>query len=216
MNKNIKTLESILKKKEINDEDNNNEIKENIKNEEIEFRTKKNLFDSMIKKYQNVMLKFQNVESEVKKIKETKLIRTAEIGLGRDLNEKEKKEIIEDPKMIEQIYENKLKGKAHNQLINAVKDLEERHKDIKKLEKSILEMNQMIIEFNKLVQYQGEIIDNIVENVSKSKDYVIKGEEELGKGKKSMEKTRKIKCIIVLIVSVILLIIIIPLLVKFL
>ena len=211
MNKNIKTLQSQL----IKDENNNNNKNDKDKsNEEADFRTKKNLYDAMVKKYQKVMQKFQNEESEITKIKETKLIRTAEIGLGRDLNDNEKKDIIEDPKMIQQIYEDKLKVRAHDKLIYAVKDLEERHKDIKKLEKSILELNQMIIEFNKLVQYQGEIIDNIVENISKSKDYVIKGEEELIKGKENMEKAKKKKCIIVMIVIIILLVILIPTLIK--
>ena len=41
---------------------------------------------------------------------------------------------MEDRKMIQQIYEDKLKGKVPEPLKNAVRDLEERHKDIKKLE----------------------------------------------------------------------------------
>ena len=85
----------------------------NIIKEDPDLRTKKNLFNAMVKKYQRVIQKFQDEESEMKNIKETKLIRNAEIGLGRDLTKKEKEEIIEDPKMIEQIYENKLKGKPH-------------------------------------------------------------------------------------------------------
>ena len=152
-----------------------------------DLRLKKNLFNAMIKKYQNVILKFQNEESEIKGIKETKLFRNAEIGLGRDLTENEKEYIIEDPKMIQQIYEDKLKGKAHVQLQNAVRDLEERHRDIKQLEKSVIELSKMITEFNKLVKYQGEMIDNIVENVSKSKDYILKGEKILVEAEKHMK-----------------------------
>ena len=182
MDKIIKSLESELK----NDENDENSDP-NKKGDDSDLRLKKNLFDAMIKKYQKVIQKFQDEESEMKQIKETKLIRNAEIGLGRDLTEKEKENIIEDRKMIQQIYEDKLKGKADIKLQNAVRDLEERHKDIKKLEKSIIELSNMITELNKLVQYQGEMIDNIVENVSKSKDYIFKAERELNKAKEKMK-----------------------------
>lgn len=210
MDKTIKDLES-----EMDDDVNDENADPNIIKDESELRLKKNLFDAMIKKYQRTIQQFQNTESEMKHIKETKLIRNAEIGLGRDLTEKEKKDIIEDPKMIQQIYENKLKGKAHVKLQNAVRDLEARHKDIKKLEKSIIELSKMITELNKLVKYQGEMIDNIVENISKSKDYVQKAEIELEKGKKTMTCKKNLKCIIAIIACIALLIIIIPIITKF-
>ena len=210
MDKIIKELESNLKN-DINDEN----ADPNIIKDDSDLRLKKNLFDAMIKKYQKVIQKFQIEESEMKQIKETKLIRDAEIGLGRDLTEKEKENIIEDPKMIQQIYEDKLKGKAHIKLQNAVRDLEERHKDIKKLEKSIIELSNMITELNKLVQYQGEMIDNIVENVSKSTDYITKAEGELIKGKEKMKCKKNLKCTIAIIASIALLIIILPIIVKF-
>ena len=210
MDKIIKELESELK----NDQNDEN-ADPNIIKDDSDLRLKKNLFDAMIKKYQNVIQKFQSEESEMKQIKKTRLIRDAEIGLGQDLTEKEKENIIEDPKMIQQIYENKLKGKPHNKLQNVVRDLEERHKDIKKLEKSIIELSNMINELNKLVQYQGEMIDNIVENVGKSKDYITKAEKELVAGKEKMKCKKNLKCTIAIIASISLLIIIIPIIVKF-
>ena len=210
MDKIIKELESELK----NDQNDEN-ADPNIIKDDSDLRLKKNLFDAMIKKYQNVIQKFQSEESEMKQIKETRLIRDAEIGLGQDLTKKEKENIIEDPKMIQQIYENKLKGKPHNKLQNVVRDLQERHEDIKKLEKSIIELSNMINELNKLVQYQGEMIDNIVENVSKSKDYITKAEKELVAGKEKMKCKKNLKCTIAIIASIALLIIIIPIIVKF-
>ena len=167
-----------------------------------------------IKKYQNTLQRFQDEEGEIKKIKETKLIRGAEIALGQDLNEEERKEVIENPQMVQQIYEDKLKQKAHVKLINAVQDLEERHKEIKNLETSILQLHKMVVELNLLVQYQGEMIDNIVDNINSAKKYIKKGEVQVGKAKKNMECTRKIKCIIIIVVIVVLLIILIQILVK--
>lgn len=153
-----------------------------------ELRTKKNLFDAMINKYQNVIQRFQDQEIEIKKLKENRLIRTAEILLHQDLNEKQKSEIIENPQMIKQICADQLKGQAHVTLQNAVKDLEERHKDILKLQKSILEVHKMIVELSLLVDYQGEMIDNIVDNINQTKVNILKGEKEINKGHEKMKK----------------------------
>ena len=56
----------------------------------IDFRTKRNLFYAMFQKYQRVIQKFSDEESNMKKIKVTKLIREAEIGIGGDLASEKK------------------------------------------------------------------------------------------------------------------------------
>ena len=181
------------------------ELKAMLSNEEgdindPEIRIKNNLFGSMLKKYQNSCLRFQKEESEIKGIIETKLVRAAEIAVNQELTEEQKKEVVENPQMIQQMYENKLTGAAHIKLQNAVRDLEERHRDIKKL----------IIELSKLVSLQGEMIDNIEVNIQKAKDYVIKGEKNVNKSKKNLESARKKKCIVLLIIIGVLLVILIP------
>ena len=197
-----------------------NKLKQEIENTDekdvdlTEQRLKQNLFKSMIKKYTKTLQRFQDEENEIRKIKETKLIRGAEIALGQDLNEEQKEEVIENPGCVIQIYEDKFKQKAHVRLVNAVRDLEERHNDLKKLEKSILQLHELVEQFNLLVQYQGEMIDNIVENVQKSKEYINKGEVAIDKSKKNMKCTKKIKWIIVAVSVAVLLIILIPILVK--
>ena len=84
-------------------------------------RTKLNLFNAMIKKYQKVINKFQDIKSEINQIKENKLVREYEIVVGRDITKEEKNEIIENPQIILQKYEDRLKGKAPPKLINAVR-----------------------------------------------------------------------------------------------
>ena len=175
-----------------------------------ELRIKNNLFGSMLRKYQNTCMRFQREESNIKNIIETKLVRAAEIAVNQELTEEQRKEVIENPQMVQQMYENKLTGAAHIKLQNAVRDLEERHRDIKKLEKSILQVHNMIIELSKLVSLQGEMIDNIEVNIQKAKDYVIKGEKNVDKSKKNLQSARKKKCIIILIIVWVLIVILIP------
>ena len=201
MDKLIKELRAMLNQEEENKND-------------PEIRIKNNLFGAMLKKYQNTCVRFQNEESEIKNIIQTKLIRAAEIAVNEELTEEQRREVIENPQMIQQMYENKLTGAAHIKLQNAVRDLAERHKDIKNLEKSILQVHQMIIELSKLVELQGEMIDNIEVNIQKAKDYVLKGEKHIVKAKKNMESARKKKCIILLIIIGILVIILLPILIA--
>ena len=148
-----------------------------------DFRIKKNLLDALIKKYQSTINRFQKYESDIKNDKETKLIREAEIAINHELNEEERKNLIKNPDILVEIYENKIRGKAPVRLKNAVRDLEERHKDILKLERSINELHKMVNELNLLVLYQGGMIDNIAENIYLAKDNVIKGETTIGKSK---------------------------------
>ena len=169
-----------------------------------EFRIKNNLFGAMLKKYQNTCMRFQNEESEIKNIIQTKLVRAAEIAVNQELTEEQKKEVIENPQMIQQMYENKLTGAAHIKLQNAVKDLEERHRDIKNLEKSILQVHNMIIELSKLVQLQGEMIDNICDNIATAKADALSAQEDIFKSKENMMKARKLRCIIIVIVIIVL------------
>ena len=175
-----------------------------------EIRIKNNLFGSMLKKYQNTCMRFQKEESDIKNIIETKLVRAAEIAVNQELTEEQKKEVVENPQMIQQMYENKLTGAAHIKLQNAVRDLEDRHRDIKNLEKNILQVHNMIIELSKLVNLQGQMIDNIEVNIQKAKDYVLKGEKNVVKSKKNLESARKKKCIIILIIIGVLIVILLP------
>ena len=49
----------------------------------------------MVKKYQHIIERFQKEENEIKAIKETKLVRGAEIALGvEELDEEERERIL--------------------------------------------------------------------------------------------------------------------------
>ena len=165
-------------------------------NDQVEFRIKDNLFGAMIKKYKNTCMRFQKEENDLKNIIETKLVRAAEIAVNQELTQQQRQMVIENPQMIQMMYENKLTGAAHVRLQNAVRDLEERHKDIKHLERSILQLHKMIAELSGLVQYQGEIIDNVDINIKKAKNYVFKAEKKINRAYKCQKccNDLKLKC----------------------
>ena len=173
---------------------------------EQEKRISRNLHGATVKNFQNIILVFQSLESELKSTNEGMIIRSAEIAMNRQLTIEEKQNIIESPEIAQKLIEDKLSGQAHSKLQNALKDLQERHDEIKKLEKSILAVHELIEELAGLVKLQGEMIDNICENISLAKDDALKAEEDIFKSKENMVKARKKKCAIFIIVLVILLI----------
>ena len=79
------------------------DIKPFSDNEKIDLRIKQNLFNSMIQKYKNVCIRFSKQESDIKNIIQTKLVRAAEIAVNQELTEEQRKEVIENPQMIQQI-----------------------------------------------------------------------------------------------------------------
>ena len=171
---------------------------------EQERRISRNLHGSTVKNFQDVMLEFQSLESELKSTNENMILRSAELALGKNLSPEEKVNIIQNPEMAQKMVQEKLSGKAHIQLQNAVKDLEDRHAEIRKLEQSIMQVHKLIEELAGLVKLQGEIIDNICDNIATSKADAFSAQEDIFKSKENMIKARKLRCIIILIVTIVL------------
>ena len=171
---------------------------------EQEKRISRNLHGATVKNFQDVMLEFQSLESELKSTNEGMIIRSAEIVMNRQLSREEKKNLIESPEIAQKLIEEKLSGQAHSKLQNALQDLQERHDEIKKLEASILAVHALIEELAGLVRLQGEMIDNICDNISAAKDDAIKAEEDIFVSKKNMISARRKKCIILIIILIVL------------
>ena len=172
---------------------------------EQEKRISRNLHGATVKNFQDIMLEFQSLESDLKSTNEGMIIRSAEIVINRQLTREEKKNIIESPEIAQKLIEEKLSGQAHSKLQNALQDLQERHDEIKKLESSILAVHALIEELAGLVRLQGEMIDNICDNISAAKDDAIKAEEDIFDSKKNMISARKKKCVILIIILIVIL-----------
>lgn len=191
------------------------DINDNANLLEQEKRISKNLHGATVKNFQDTMYDFQNIESDLKTTNENMILQSAKITLGRPLTDEERVEILENPEMVQKMMQDKLGGQAHSSLVNAVKDLEERHKEIVKLEKSIMQVHQLIEELAALVKLQGEMVDNICDNIASAKTDVTEAEEDIVKAKEYYQKARKKKCILLLIVVGILVAIALPIIFKF-
>ena len=68
------------------------------KNSETEERIKQNLFNAVLEKYKNTIIKFHNIENEIKNNIQNQNFREVEIILEKDLSDNEKIEVINNPK----------------------------------------------------------------------------------------------------------------------
>lgn len=124
--------------------------------------------------------------------KKSNIIRTAEINLSRKLTEEEAGNVVENPQLIQDMMKSKLLSGAHQNVKNALFDIEERHKDLQKLERNVKEIHRMFIDLSLLVNMQGEMIDNIEVNVKSAKAAVFHAEEDLIVSKDNLSSARKV------------------------
>lgn len=196
-----------------------NEFIEGLSNDaniiEQEKRICRNLHSSGVKHFQELMSEFQALESDLKSTNEAMILRSAEIALSRKLTPEEQMNIIQKPEIVQDMIQAKLGGQAHSKLVDAVRDLEDRHAEIKKLEQSIIQVHNLINELAALVRLQGEMIDNICDNIASAKSDTLQAEQDIFKSKENMKAARKKKCLILVIVVVIALVIAGPIVFKF-
>ena len=187
------------------------DIASNVNIFEQERRICRNLHGSSVKNFQEAILEFQSLESELKSLNEGMIIRQAEIYLGgKKLTADEKISYLEHPEQVQELVQKALQGQAPMKLQNALNDLEDRHSEIRKLEKSILEVHKLVQELSGLVKYQGEIVDNICDNIATARDDTLKAEENIIKSKENLSSARKKKCCILVIVIIIVIIVLLP------
>jgi len=124
-------------------------------------------------------------------------------ALDDKLSPEELEKISEDPEAASKIVQEKIMGKGHIKLLNAVQDIQDKHRDIIKLEQSVTLIVKMLQDIAYLVHMQGEQIDNIEMTLNKAKNYMEKGVKQLDKAKKSHIAARKKMCIIIICLLVI-------------
>lgn len=169
---------------------------EELKEEEYgkcEIRVINNLNGTYLNNFKEALSYSQNVENDIKTAIQKKILRSAEEILGKELDEDQKKDFLENPEKLQQLYENRLThGLAHVKLRNMVSDLENRHKEILNLEKNVNQVNRLFLDLALLVDQQGEMIDNIEMNIKDARNFVEKGEKDIEKAKEYQDSARKV------------------------
>lgn len=104
---------------------------------------------------------------------------------------------------------------GRGQIIDAIKEIQERHDAVKDLEKNLVELHQIFMDMSVLVEAQGEQLNSIEAAVQGASSFVKRGTENLHTAKQIQRNTRKWYCIAIIILLIIILVVVVPILVKF-
>lgn len=107
-----------------------------------------------------------------------------------------------------------IQEQGKGQIIDTIKEIQERHESVKEIEKNLMELHQIFLDMAVLVEAQGEQLNNIEIAVQGASSFVKRGTDDLHTAKKLQQNTRKCKCIAIIILLVILVVILVPILVK--
>jgi syntaxin 1B/2/3 len=85
-------------------------------------------------------------------------------------------------------------GKGHVQIVNSVRDIEEKFQDILLLKKNVEIISTLFQEMTRIVEEQNEALDLIEEQTKVARDKLEDGNKELDTAKEYKDKERTNKC----------------------
>ncbi|KAI5059412.1 hypothetical protein GOP47_0025731 [Adiantum capillus-veneris] len=103
---------------------------------------------------------------------------------------------------------------GRGQIIDTIKEIQERHDAVKDLEKNLVELHQIFLDMSVLVESQGEQLNSIEAAVQHASSFVKTGTDNLQTAKKIQRSTRKWYCIAMIILLIVILVVVVPILVK--
>jgi syntaxin 1B/2/3 len=105
-----------------------------------------------------------------------------------------------------------IQEQGRGQVLETIREIQERHDAVKDIEKNLLELHQIFMDMATLVDAQGEQLNDIEQQVGKASSFIHRGTQQLQVAKNHQRGTRKWCCIAVILVIILLLIVAIPLL----
>jgi syntaxin 1B/2/3 len=115
----------------------------------------------------------QTIQMEVKAISKEKIARHVST-IDPNLTEEQVNDLVNDPDAVQKLVHSKMSKAVHNQVKNAMNDINEKYKELGKLEKNVKELFNMIQELSMIVKNQSDIINSIESNLAGTRDYIKK------------------------------------------
>ncbi|XP_057550794.1 syntaxin-123-like [Amaranthus tricolor] len=105
-----------------------------------------------------------------------------------------------------------IQEQGRGQIMDTVKEIQERHDAIKEIERNLLELHQVFLDMAALVEAQGQQLNDIASNVNRARSFVSLGVSELVTAKDHQKNTRKWTCIALILAIVLVIVIVFPIL----
>lgn len=169
----------------------------------VDARIKKNQVMALTKKFQNVLLGFNNEQLTYKEKCKQKISSYLALS-GQNMPDEDIDKAIESGQLFDYTKGLILAQRDKKALYDEVKS---RHDDILRLEASIRELHDLFQDMSMLLENQGEMLNHIERNVENAVEYANKAFRNVKQAKELQASTRKKKiCLLIaLIVAIILL-----------
>ncbi|SOV10560.1 syntaxin, Qa-SNARE family [Plasmodium sp. gorilla clade G2] len=176
------------------------------------FYIKKAIYDNLINIFKKSLHKYQDVQNIYHDGMKDKITRHIKIMYPNYTDEDISSFLNYDDINTQNLVKWKLQG--HQDLKNALTDVETKYKDVKTLEKSVCDLHQTIIELSALIEMNDEVIDNIYDHVNDAQYFTEKANVDLIEARNIQKKTSKWMFYLTVTIIIIILIIFFPIITK--
>ncbi|XP_048328402.2 syntaxin-132-like [Ziziphus jujuba] len=121
-------------------------------------RLRMNMTNRLAKKFKDIVKEFMILREKIQD-EYREVVRRRFITVIGSMPDEETVDYLVETGTGEQIYQKAIQG--HPQVLDALKDIEERHDAIKEIQKNLLDLHQIYLDMAVLVEAQGEMLDNI-------------------------------------------------------
>ncbi|CAM6042556.1 unnamed protein product [Sphagnum compactum] len=174
-------------------------------------RTRTTITNNQRKKLKDLMGEFQALrERMMGEYKET-IERRYYTVTGKQADEETIDHIIETGES-ETFLQKAIQEQGRGQIIETIREIQERHDSVKEIEKSLLELHQIFMDMAVLVEAQGEQLNNIEAQVNSAANYVESGTTQLTIAKRHQRNARKWTLCAIILLIILILVIVLPIL----
>jgi len=111
--------------------------------------------------------------------------------------------MVNDPEAVQKLIQSKMSKAVHNQVKNAMNDINEKYKELGKLEQNVKELFSMIQDLSMIVKNQTDVINSIEENLKGTRDYIAKAADALEVAQEEYKKgNERLCCIAVMMICI--------------
>jgi len=187
----------------LNEDTARKETSSNAGNQTPEIRIRKNLTNTLTRKFVDVMKEYQNAQTKYKTDIKKKVKRQVQI-VKPDATTEEIDAVFKSGGGAGEVLKSAiLTGEAADSIRNAYQNVADKYQDVLTLEASVAELHQMFLDFALLTEKQGELLDQIEHQVKDASEYIDEGNAEMVQAIEIQKSIRYKQCCIAMIIIII-------------
>ncbi|CAD2096952.1 syntaxin 1B/2/3 [Plasmodium vinckei petteri] len=173
---------------------------------------KKTIHDNLINVFKKALYKYQSVQNLYQNNVKDKISRQIKI-MYPNYTEEDINNVLDNENVNTQnLVKWKLQG--HEDLKNALMDVETKYKDVKTLEKNVCDLHQTIVELSALIEMNDDVINSVYDNIDDAQHFTEKANADLIDAKNIQKSSSKWMFYISVAIVVIVIFMLLPIIVK--